>query len=137
AGPSGTRTCMGPLETSTVTALPTSETVPAGGSVPITRPCAIDALGWDFVAGLKPDDRNRARARGTVRPSTFSTAALLGPLETVIPTRVALATLLPARGLSDTTSPVGTLELAASDATGASPAPFRLATAACSVGPVT
>src|SRR5438445_7624559 len=47
---SGTRTCVGPLETSSVTALPTSATVPAGGSVPITRPCAIDALGCDFVA---------------------------------------------------------------------------------------
>ena len=41
----GTATFAGPLETSSVTALPTSATVPAGGSVPITRPFAIEALG--------------------------------------------------------------------------------------------
>ena len=100
-------------------------------------PCATDALGWDFVAGLKPAARSRASARATLRPSTLGTAALPGPLDTATLTRVPFATLLPRGGLSEITSPIGAVELAASDATGASPARLSLATATCSVCPVT
>ena len=51
---SGTCTCAGPLETNTVTGLPTCTTIPADGSVETTWPCATFALDCSCVVGLKP-----------------------------------------------------------------------------------
>jgi hypothetical protein len=127
----------GPLETNTVTGLPTCTIVPAAGSVLITRPAATVELACELVAGLNPAARRCASACEAGSPSTLTRGMLAGPPEITTFTRAPLATRDPGGGLSRTTRPAGTVALGASEGIGVRPARLRIAPAACSVCPVT
>src|SRR5207237_339701 len=106
---SGTRTGAGPLETFTSTTLPACSSVPAGGSVPITRPALIVGLGCELVLGMKPAAFSRARACVADSPSTEGSAAMPGPVEITILTCPPCSSLRPARADWLDTSPLGTV----------------------------
>ena len=130
---SGTCTWAGPLETDTVTGLPTCTTIPADGSVEITCPCATFALDCSCVVGLKPALRSLLSAAAAVSPSTAGSAAVPGPAETRMLTRDPFPTSLPLAGVALTTTPLVTVELAVLDATGSRFAARRRASATASV----
>src|ERR1700730_5183580 len=118
----GTRTGAGPLDTSTVPGSPTCTSVPADGLVALTRPAGAVEFGCVLVVGLKPALRSRATACAALRPSTLISAAVPGPLETTMLTRVPRATLLRGDGVSLDTRPLATVGLAAREGMGVSPA---------------
>ena len=124
---SGTLTGAGPLETSTVTALPTLACPPAAGSVPITWPAATVSLLCDWATGWKPRPRSAAKASRRVRPATAGRVALPGPEDTSMVTAEPLATLVPPRGFSAITVPGGQVALLCGEDRGLSP--LRLSTA--------
>ena len=134
---SGTPTDAGPLETNTVTWLPTWTSVPAEGLVLMTWPLATVELAWGLVVGTKPAARSFASACEEVSPSTFTSPSLAGPLETTMPTCEPSSATDPAPGAWLITRPLGTVVLGASDGRGSSPAARSTAPAACSVSPVT
>src|SRR6185437_14566268 len=134
---SGTETGAGPLETSTSTPLPSCSTVPAGGFVPITFPAATVVLACLVTRGLKPALRSFFSASASLSPSTSVTGALAGPPDTTRFTREPRSTRLLASGDWLITTPVGTVELDCSCGTGFSPARRRIASAVCSLCPVT
>src|SRR5438067_1855928 len=134
---SGTRTGAGPLETFTSTTLPACSSVPAGGSVPITRPALIVELGCELLLGMKPATFSRARACVADSPSTEGSATMPGPVEITILTCPACLSVRPARGDWLETSPLGTVALEASEGTGVSPARLSVVMALCSERPVT
>ena len=61
--------------------LPTGSLVPAAGSVVMTMPSATVALERMAVVGLKPAERSMFTATFSVRPSTFASGAVGGPVE--------------------------------------------------------
>ena len=130
---SGTCTWAGPLETNTVTGLPTCTTIPADGSVEITCPCATFALDCSCVFGLKPTLRSSLSAAEVVSPSTAGSAAVPGPAETRMLTRAPFPTSLPLDGVALTTTPLGTVALAVLAATGSRFAERSRASATASV----
>ena len=83
---SGTVTGSAPRETTSVTSVPRSTTVPSGGAVSITRPLSTSPEYWRCRLTSKPASRRAASAASAGCPATPGTGASPGPPDTVMVT---------------------------------------------------
>src|SRR6202034_3876870 len=134
---SGTLASTGPLDTSTVIALPTCTSVPAAGLVEITIPLLTVLLDWDWTLGAKPFSCSTFDASALVLRSTLGSARMPGPDDTTTLTCVPFLTGVALGGVVPTTSPLATRALAASVTTATSPSRCSETIAATCVSPAT
>src|SRR3989440_1575754 len=135
----GTATCVGPLETTRLTAEPLATFMPPGGLSLMTLPAATVLLDCRVTAPrVRPAPVMALVAAACVWPTTFGTATCVGPLETTRLTAEPLATLVPAVGLSLMTLPAATVLLDCRvTAPRVRPAPVMALVAAACVWPTT
>src|SRR6185369_11325780 len=131
--------CAGPLDTTRLTADPAFTCVPAAGLSLITLPAGTVLLAAVVTTpSTSPALVMAVVAAVCVRPTTFGTATLGGPLETTRLTADPAFTCVPAAGLSLITLPAGTVLLAAVVTTpSTSPALVMAVVAAACVRPTT
>src|SRR3954449_7491975 len=95
---SGTVTCFGPDETTSVTVESLAASAPAPGWVRITRPAATSLLASSVFATRNPASTRRCVASTWSRPDTSGTATGAGPAETTRVTGLLGSTRVPAGG---------------------------------------